>query len=191
VPGRAIVVKTWRSLAPNCRATRSLAGGHVDDDREDGHQEHDRDFRGLPDAEPDDQQRGERDPRRRVEKRHERPERPRQAAVPADEQAGRQSDDRGQQQAEEHLGAAGAQVGPDLAGAEELLERVGHVERAGQDHLGLDAQRGDDLPGREHDDDRGRPVQDLAGAIAPALPGRGDRGGFPGRERGHRGTSDA
>ena len=118
--------------------------GHgVDSDRQHREQKDDQHLGGKPGADPDDDQRQERDLRRGVERGEERLDRIGEAAIPAGGKAERNADRDRERNAEHEFQAAPAEIAPDLAGDEEHAKRRARDQRRrrDEDRLELPARR--------------------------------------------------
>jgi hypothetical protein len=110
----ATVRKICRSVAQKARAART--GDGVDQDRHGCRQEHQEDRRAAADAEPDDDQREQRDARRGIKSVDQRVQREVEPPIPADGDAQRHADEDGQHEARQETAAAEQRVALKFAG---------------------------------------------------------------------------
>src|SRR5256885_4380863 len=185
------VGRAERPRDPQQRGLRVPDAGHrVDDDREEGTEKDDRDLGLDVDAEPDDEQREQDDPRRAVEEFHDRVHRVLDPRVPAHRQAQAEAHDDGQPEADDELLAARGHVEPDVALLDQLHERLRAVDGAGQEQDRHEPGVRDELPSREDDGHADHAHDERLVLLRPARPDRGARlaGGHgrtrvPGRHR--------
>src|SRR5581483_108015 len=156
------------------RGFDAVAG--VDQDRKNRAEKNNADLGHDADAEPDDHQRQERDPRRRVHGVDERIEDIAHALVPAGQDAEGNADHGGESVAADEFNAAHVEVVVDLAAAEHLVGGLEDQRRRAHEH-GVDQLKDipDQLPGDQEGGDRDAAEDFLFLIEVDLVPARGVR----------------